>query len=221
MTSEAFSSRDSRVSFLLEFARSPMTVGAVVPSGTALARAITAPIARTGAPVIVELGAGTGAFTSVIQQRLGGRGHHVAVEINERFARRLAARFPAVDVVAGDARDLTGLLAERGHRDADVIVSGLPWAAFTPARQDDLLRAVVGALSPQGAFTTFAYTHLRWAAPARRLRRSLQEAFEEVVVGRNIWANMPPAFVYHCRRPAAGTDVAAGGTQPEEAGPSR
>jgi phospholipid N-methyltransferase len=153
--------------------------------------------------VVVELGAGTGAFTEQIQHRLGGRGHHIAVEINERFARRLATRFPAVDVVADDARNVAGLLAARGHQYADIIVSGLPWAAFAPGLQDDVLSAVVGALAPQGVFTTFAYSYLRWAPPARRLRRSLEGAFEEVVRSRSIWANVPAAFVYHCRRPTA------------------
>lgn len=28
-----------------------------------------------------------------------------------------------------------------------------------------------------------------------------QAAFEEVTVGRTTWRNLPPAFVYHCRRP--------------------
>ncbi|MBB5083540.1 class I SAM-dependent methyltransferase [Nonomuraea endophytica] len=191
----------SRISFLLEFARHPMTVGAVTPSSAALAHAITTPIPHTGDPIVVELGAGTGAFTRVIQRLLDGRGHHIAVESNEQFARRLAARFPGVDVVAVSAQHLPDVLARRGHLPADVIVSGLPWAAFPPAKQRDVLAAVVGSLSREGAFTTFAYAHLRWAAPARRLRRSLEASFEEVVVGRTIWANLPPAFVYHCRRP--------------------
>ncbi|GAA0228869.1 hypothetical protein GCM10009539_12840 [Cryptosporangium japonicum] len=39
---------------------------------------------------------------------------------------------------------------------ADVIVSGLPRAAFAPGHQDDLLDAVAGTLAPDGAFTTEA-----------------------------------------------------------------
>jgi phospholipid N-methyltransferase len=42
------------------------------------------------------------------------------------------------------------VLAERGHRRADVIVSGLPWAAFSPDQQDELLNAVTDALTPDG-----------------------------------------------------------------------
>ncbi|MEV4394833.1 SAM-dependent methyltransferase [Nonomuraea sp. NPDC049607] len=190
-----------RVAFLHEFVRSPFTVGAIAPSGEPLADLIAAPVPREGDPLVVELGPGTGAFTAAIQRRLDGRGHHLAVEVNERFAQRLATRYPQVDVAVADARDLREVLAERGHHCADVIVSGLPWVAFDPILQHDLLDALTGVLGRHGVFTTFAYAHTRWAPPARRLRRALGGRFEEVVVSRMVWANLPPAFVYFCRRP--------------------
>lgn len=189
------------MSFLLEFARDPMTVGAIAPSGSALAEVATAALPRTGAPVVVELGPGTGAFTGVIQQRLAGRGRHVAVEVNARFARRLAALHPAVDVVIADATDLTAVLLKRRLDRADVIISGLPWVAFAETDQRNVLSAVVDSLAPDGVFTTFAYVHTRWAPPARRLLRSLREGFDEVLISRTVWANLPPALVYYCRRP--------------------
>jgi phospholipid N-methyltransferase len=198
------------VSFLREFVRDPLTVGAVAPSGPALARLATAPVPRTGSPVVVELGPGTGAFTQPIQRRLGGRGRHIAVEVNPRLAERLAALHPAVDVVNADATDLARTLAQRGISQADVVVSGLPWAAFTTPRQRDLLSTVIAALSPHGVFTTFAYVHARWSPPARRLLGSLRSRFDEVVVSRTEWANLPPALVYFCRRPYPTSFVEAG-----------
>ncbi|MFG1705659.1 class I SAM-dependent methyltransferase [Nonomuraea sp. M3C6] len=155
------------MSFLLEFVRAPMTVGAVAPSSPALARAATAAVPRTGSPAVVELGPGTGAFTGAIQRRLAGRGRHIAVEINPRFVQQLAALHPAVDIVNTDAADLAAVLAQRGLSQTDVVVSGLPWAAFTENHQRDVLSAVVAALPPHGVFTTFAYVHTRWAPPAR------------------------------------------------------
>ncbi|MET7862747.1 class I SAM-dependent methyltransferase [Micromonospora taraxaci] len=187
--------------FLLEFARSPLTVGAIAPSGPALARVATAVVPRTGAPVVVELGPGTGAFTGAIQRRLAGRGRHIAVEVNPRFAQRLAARHPGVDVVTADATDLAAVLADRGLRTADVVVSGLPWAAFAETDRHDALSALVATLPPHGALTTFAYVHARWAPPARSLLRSLRSRFDEVAISRTVWANLPPALVYCCRRP--------------------
>ncbi|WP_051865372.1 class I SAM-dependent methyltransferase [Streptosporangium roseum] len=194
-------SAGSRAAFVREFLRSPLTVGAVAPSSESLAGLITSPVPSGSDPVVVELGPGTGAFTGSIRRRLAGRGHHVAIELNPRFADLLATRHPGLDLAVADARQLREQLTERGHDHADVIVSGLPWAAFAPERQDDLLGAVTDALTPHGVFTTFAYTYTRWAPPARRLSRSLAERFDEVVVSRTVWANLPPACVYFCRRP--------------------
>ncbi|WP_238006222.1 SAM-dependent methyltransferase [Dactylosporangium sp. AC04546] len=192
------------MSFFLEFVRDPLTVAAVAPSSPALAEVSTAAVPHTGSPVVVELGPGTGSFTRAIQRRLAGRGRHIAVEVNPRFAGRLAARYPAVEVVNADATGLGGVLAERGIDHPDVVVSGLPWAAFGEDQQRDVLSAVVASMPPEGVFTTFAYVHTRWAPPARRLLRSLRSRFDEVVISRTVWANLPPALVYVCRRPVTG-----------------
>ncbi|MEU0546349.1 SAM-dependent methyltransferase [Micromonospora sp. NPDC005979] len=189
------------MSFLAEFFRDPFTVGAIAPSSSGLARMATVAVPRTGSPVIVELGPGTGAFTAAIQQRLGGRGRHIAIEVNPRFAQLLAARYPGADVVNADAADLSTVLAQRGLGGADVVVSGLPWAAFGEGLQRDVLSAVVAALPPHGVFTTFAYVHTRWTIPARRLLRAVRSLFDEVVVSGTEWSNLPPALVYYCRRP--------------------
>ncbi|MFD4749805.1 class I SAM-dependent methyltransferase [Streptomyces rubiginosohelvolus] len=164
---------------------------------------VSAPVPTTGRPVVVELGPGSGAFTTAIQQRLDGRGQHIAVELNGRFAEKLARSQPRVDVAHADARRLKPILQVRGLESADVIVSGLPWAALPAHDQRELLDAVTSVLPPHGVFTTFAYVHARWTGPARRLLTTLRAEFDEVVVGRTVWANLPPALVYHCRRPAA------------------
>lgn len=189
------------IPFIREFVKAPTVVASVIPSGKALARQVTSSIPSTGQPVVVELGPGTGAFSRTIQERLDGRGRHITLDVNERFTALLAERFAGLEAVTADARDLSTILAERGLGQADAIVSGLPWASFRRERQRELLDAVVDALSPQGAFTTFAYVHARRFIPAHRFRRSLADRFEEVVLGRTVWANLPPALVYHCRRP--------------------
>ncbi len=181
--------------------RAPTVIGAVAPSSRRLAEIVTAPVPETGDPVIVELGPGTGPFTAEIQRRLGGRGHHLAVEINVPMAERLARAFPEVDVVSADAATLPELLSDRGLAQADVVVSGLPWAAFPGDLQRRLMNAVTQSMLPSGAFTTFAYAHAMPLTTARRFRRLLAATFEEIVPGRTVWRNLPPAFVYNARRP--------------------
>ena len=189
------------MSFMREFVKDPMTVASLTPSSRALARQMTAPVPATGQPVVAELGPGTGAFSGAIQAILAGRGRHVAIDLNEHFTTLLAGSFPGLEAVTADAGDLSAVLASFGYDHADVVVSGLPWAAFGHEQQHRLLDAVIQALAPDGAFTTFAYVHARWSGAAVRFRRSLEARFEEVVLGRTVWANLPPALVYHCRRP--------------------
>jgi len=189
------------VTFAREFIRQPQVVASFIPSSRNLARRMVAPIPQSGQPVVVELGPGTGAFTEVIQEALAGRGTHIAVELNERFSTMLGQRFPGVDVVTADARNVVSVLHDLGLGHADVVVSGLPWALFVPDRQRSILDGVIGSLCPDGSYTTFAYLHALWTSPARRFRRLLNERFEEVVLGRTVWSNFPPALVYHCRRP--------------------
>ncbi|MEU8380679.1 SAM-dependent methyltransferase [Streptosporangium sp. NPDC048865] len=187
-------------SLLREFLRSPLLTATVAPSSRRLAERMVVPIPERGEPTVVELGPGTGAFTQVIQDRLGGRGRHLAVELNPRLAGFLDRRFPGVEVVHAHAAELPGLLAERGLS-ADVVVCGLPWVAFRPVAGVRLLPLVAGSLSRDGVFTQFAYRWTRWAPPAREHLRDLRTTFEEVVLSRTVWRNLPPALVYLARRP--------------------
>lgn len=188
--------------FLREFLRTPWQTGAVAPSSHRLASAMVQPIPRARGAVVVELGPGSGAFTRLIERRLGTHGRRLAVEINPAFASTLARRHPGLEVVQDDARRLPELLSERGIGDVDVVVSGLPWAGFDPATQQALINAVCLVMGADGVFVTFGYRASSWTPPARRFRQLLRGAFDEVVIGRTVRLNIPPAFVYYARRPA-------------------
>ena len=189
--------------FLGQWLKTPASIGAVAPSSVHLARAAAAPLPECGEPTVVELGPGTGPFTEEIQRRLGGRGRQVAIESNAVLADALGRRYPRVDVVHGDAVHLRRFLGERAIVRADVIVSGLPWSLIAAEKQTKLLDAVVSAMGPQSVFTTFAYRHAIPLTAARRFRASLTQRFEEVIPSRTVWRNLPPAFVFHARRPRA------------------
>lgn len=188
--------------FLREFVRDPRRTAAVAPSSAALAVAMTVPLPASGRLVVVELGPGTGAFTSAIQRRTGGRARHLAVELNPGWAKLVARRHPEVDVVVADARQLPALLAERGIGSVDAVVSGLPWMAYSSGPGGRGLHTLIAeALASTGVFTQFAYCWTRWAPPARRQLADLRAHFAEVVISRAVWGNVPPAVVYQARQP--------------------
>lgn len=199
-----------RYLFLKEFVRDPLRVASVVPSGTTLAGQMVLPVPLRGRPVVVELGAGTGPVTQAIGQRLAGRGRHLAVELNPRLARVLAARYPEVEVVEADACDISVILGSRGISRADVIVSSLPWTVFPESAPRPIVPAVADALADDGVFAQFTYAWTRWSGPARRQLASLRASFEEVVVGRTVWRNLPPAVVLFARRPRRDPDIRRG-----------
>lgn len=187
--------------FLRAWLRNPAQVGAVWPSSPRLSAKLARIAPGHGAPVVVELGPGTGAVTTQVRRRLPPEGRHLAVELDPRMARFLQDRHPGVEVVNGDARKLGSLLAERDITSVDAVISGLPWSLFDRTMQQEILDQVVGAVGETGAFATFAYSHTLPMPSARRFKAALHDTFDEVVMTRTVWRNLPPAFCFLCRRP--------------------
>jgi phosphatidylethanolamine/phosphatidyl-N-methylethanolamine N-methyltransferase len=188
------------IAFLAGFLRAPWRVGAIAPSSRALAELMTEDMGLGEARTVVELGPGTGVFTRAICGRVSAEALVMAVEIDPRMADLLRPRFPRVSIVNDSAEHLDRHLAEAGRKSADAILSGLPWASFPADLQNRLLTAVLGVLRPGGKFATFAYSHASWLPPGRRFRGLLAASFVSVEATRVVWPNLPPAFVYRCRR---------------------
>jgi phosphatidylethanolamine/phosphatidyl-N-methylethanolamine N-methyltransferase len=191
----------ARRAFLSAALRRPGRIGAVYPSSPQLAGVLAAVVPSQGTPTVVELGPGTGAVSSVITGRLPAGSRHLAVELDPDMAAYLRRAHPGLEVIAGDAKELTTLLADRGADRADAVISGLPWSLFGEDGQRAILEQVGEAIGDEGAFTTFAYTHTLAMRGARSFRRVLGEQFDEVLISRTIWRNLPPAYTYVCRRP--------------------
>ncbi|MFD6760453.1 class I SAM-dependent methyltransferase [Streptomyces roseolus] len=205
--------------FLIEAVRDLRTTGAVAPSGKALARLLTDPVARNGArPLnVLEAGAGTGSVTRALIPRLSPGSRLDIVEANPRFATRLRHLVRTHPQLAGSGERVRvhHALVEHldpGHR-YDVIVSGLPFTNFTPAQVDTIMSRYMDLLEPGGTLTYFAYRGTRHAraltatrAEARRHRRA-----EEVLADYQrryatgcwtVWGNLPSAKVWQLCRPA-------------------
>jgi phospholipid N-methyltransferase len=148
------------------------------------------------AQTVIELGPGTGIVTEVILENLPLGARFMALEINPAFATATRNRCPGADVVNGDAADARKYLADRGLDGTDVVVSGLPWAAFPGSLQDRILDAVQDVLRPGGRFTTFAYVQGLLLPQARRFEKRLRAKFPQVHKTRVVWRNLPPAFAY-------------------------
>ncbi len=188
------------VAFLREYFRGPRAVGAVAPSSRFLARTMVESGDLAAAKTIVELGPGTGAFTQAIAEAVDDSATFLALEINPEFAERVRERVPRATVYNDSAANLASYLERHGKDGADCVLSGLPWASLPMKVQDSVMAAVVDNLRPGGIFATFAYIHALALPNARKFRRRLESLFGKVELSPIVWRNVPPAFVYRCRR---------------------
>ncbi|KVH32586.1 phospholipid methyltransferase [Burkholderia cepacia] len=197
--------------FLRTWLRHPRRVGALAPSGPALAALITADIPRDGAAVI-ELGAGTGAFTRALLARGVASDRLVLVEADPAFADALRQQFPALRIMQMDAAQL-GMTGDFfGGTRADAVVSGLPLVAMPVERAVAIVHcAFARHLAAEGVFYQFTYVP-RCPIPARYLEAMRIRAVRIGIA----WMNFPPAIVYRFER-----RVDAIGRQSPDAPPQR
>ena len=186
--------------FLKEFIRAPATTGAVVPSSSFLAEAMVAELGIARAEVVLEYGPGTGVFTEYILRGMKPGSKFAAIELNPRFAEVFKQRYPSVTLFQDSVANARAICDLAGMSSVDCIVSGLPWATFSQAMQVTFLYEMMRVLKPGGIFTTFGYVHALMLPPAKRFARLLPNYFTTVSKSDVVWFNVPPAFVYRCRR---------------------
>ena len=180
------------LTFARRFAGNPGQVGAIAPSGPALAQRMVRALDLRAGQTCVELGPGTGAFTGRLRALAAERGARlILVERDPEFVRHLRAQHRDVEITQGDARDLPRLLQERGVGRVERILSGLPFRSFAPELRAALAEAIGEALVPGGVLVQFTYFTLE------PLDRPCAEAAG--LAGQRtqfVLANVPPAFVW-------------------------
>ncbi len=191
--------------FIAEFIRNPKSVGALSESSPDLAEMMTGPIDWKKTERVIELGSGSGSFTSLIVRRKTIACRLVAFETNPKFARRSAGIAAAAGessyVINGPFEEHYGASLSFLGGKADVVISGLPWAFFDDAYQDHLLTILSEVLSAQGQFFTFGYVPGLLLRSGRQIPKKLRQVFSRVDKSPVVWRNLPPAFVYRCSGP--------------------
>ncbi|MFB9265339.1 class I SAM-dependent methyltransferase [Bradyrhizobium erythrophlei] len=181
------------LSFFMAWMAAPGRVGAIAPSGAALAELITREITDQTGPVL-ELGPGTGAFTYQLLKR-GVRPQDLTlVEYGSDFMKMLQVRFPGARVLWMDA---SRLASERLFEGAPVgaVVSGLPLLNMSPRKVISIVGGAFSYIRPGGAFYQFTYG-MRCPIPRPILDRL---GLRATLIDRAM-LNVPPAAVYRLTR---------------------
>jgi phosphatidylethanolamine/phosphatidyl-N-methylethanolamine N-methyltransferase len=177
--------------FLRALLTRPKQVGAVVPSSRMLARAIAEQVDPECSGPVLELGPGTGVITQALLERGIAPDRLTAVEYDPDFAAGIIARFPGVQVIQGDAFDLSRTLGARHTEKFAAIVSGIPLLNFPLAHRQAYVAGLMHRLLPGAAFIQFSYgVYAPVPAPDGH----------SVDCAALVWANLPPARVWVYRK---------------------
>ena len=188
------------VSFLREFIANPVTTGSVTPSSRFLAQAIVKGLDLSSADAVVEYGPGTGVFTEFVIRELRPEAKFAAIELNSHFAETFRERYPGLLLFQDSVTNVKEICDRAGIPRVDCIVSGLPWATFPESLQVQCLEEMMRVLKPGGQFVTFSYVHSQMLAGSRRFTKLLPNYFKSTSYSPIVWLNVPPAFVFRCRR---------------------
>ncbi|MDQ8729367.1 SAM-dependent methyltransferase [Bradyrhizobium sp. LHD-71] len=185
------------LSFFRAWMSEPGRVGAIAPSGIALAELITREITASTGPII-ELGPGTGAFTTKLLQRGVPQEDLTLIEYGSDFTRLLQMRFPGARVLWMDAGRLAGSRLFEGAP-VGAVISGLPLLNMSTRKIVAILSGAFSYMRPGAAFYQFTYG-MRCPVPRPVLDRL---GLKATLLDRAL-LNVPPAAVYRLTRRAPG-----------------
>jgi len=171
--------------FLREIANNPGAMGAACPSSKRLASRIAAQV-PADADHVVELGAGTGVVTSAILNHGTPTKNLIAVERSAALTEHLKRHFPDLEIIQGDARQLSNLLQKNDHP-IQAIVSGLPLRSLPAETVHDIGIQIEKVLAKDGLYIQFTYS--LWRTPSPPSPALVWERSDY------IWWNVPPARV--------------------------
>ena len=186
--------------FLKEFVSKPMLTGSIVPSSQALADELLRGVDFHSAKSVIEVGPGTGAITRKIMGMIPPETTYYGLDINPVFVEKLTHLFPYGHFHVGSAENLAEYTRAKGLPLSGYVISGLPWSLIKPERQDKILENIAQVLGPEGEFRTFAYVHAHLLRYGRSFFKILPQHFKVVQAMPVVWANLPPAIVYRCRK---------------------
>ena len=188
--SERFS---EEIRFFRGWIDGPKAVGSIVPTSDTTARRMAGVIDTGSGLPVLEVGAGTGVITKAILAHGVAPGDLVSVEYSADFVEHLREHYPGVNVIKGDAFNLSSSLGTYAGKTFDSVVSGIPLLNFPMAKRvafvEDLLDRV-----PRGRpVVQITYGPRSPVAPGKGNYTVEKLDF--------VMRNIPPAHLWLYRRP--------------------
>ncbi|MGA3306543.1 MAG: methyltransferase domain-containing protein [Stellaceae bacterium] len=168
--------------------RSPLGIGAVLPSGAAVAATMAGELNLSLPGIVLELGGGTGSLTHGLLAAGCPPERLISVEREPGLAALLRRRFPAIRVIEGDVAALDDLLADCRAKRLAGVVSSLPIKWFPIANQRAVIDACFDRLDDGGPFLQLTNA-LVSPLPVSRLGLGGRQV-------ARVWTHFPPVQIW-------------------------
>lgn len=179
--------------FLRAWVESPLTTGAVAPSGPVLAQRMAEFVPADSANPVLELGPGTGPVTQAILETGVSKKRLTCLEYSSDFCEHLTKKFEGLNVVQGDAYNMHPYLKQIEPNSLCAVVSSLPLVSRPMEYRLKCIRDAFELMRPGAPFIQFSYS---LASPV-----SLKSNMFSWSKTSWIIKNIPPARVWIYRKP--------------------
>ncbi|MFW0777317.1 MAG: class I SAM-dependent methyltransferase [Rickettsiales bacterium] len=177
--------------FIAAWLRSPLKVGAIIPSSRTLAKVLAAQVDIDEPGLVIDLGAGTGVMTQALLEAGVDPVQMVMVEREQRLHLVLQSQFPGVHAICDDATNLHRIIEQMGHPKVKAIISSLPMLSLPRATKNEIQKQMIELVGEDGVIVQFTY--------GRKSPLSPRVLHAYGVVGRrvkSVLTNVPPAHVW-------------------------
>jgi phospholipid N-methyltransferase len=175
--------------FFTGFLKHPVMVGSVIPSSDRLIRRMLSRVDWGNTKLFVEYGPGVGTFCRPILERLGSDATLLVIDTNPDFVEYLKETIldPRFHAVLGSAADVEKIVADAGFKQADYVLSGLPFSTLPKGVGAAIATATHAALRSGGGFLVYQFN--------RKSRDFMAPHFDRIDRGFEIW-NILPSYLF-------------------------
>lgn len=178
--------------FLQESLKNMKTIGTVIRTSRFTSRAITDLIDFEHAKVIVELGAGDGAITHHILDKMNSDAILIVFEVNKPFCEILEKIDDTrIIIIPDSAEKLSEYLGTMNIEFVDCIISAIPFVVLPDELAEVILYECKKKLKRGGDFIQIHYSLLK--------KKMYEEIFGSTKINF-VALNIPPVFIMHSKK---------------------
>jgi phospholipid N-methyltransferase len=171
--------------FFKGFVKHPVMVGSIIPSSYRTVTKMLAPVDWESTKLFVEYGPGIGTFCQPVLDKMRPDATLLVIDLNEDFISYLRKTFRDSRFIAvhGSAADVNEIIAQFGFKNADYILSGLPFSTLPGNLGAVIAEETAKAIRPGGAFLVYQFR--------ARARDFMAPHFRKIDSGYEFWNILP------------------------------